>query len=141
MDRRPGRFKTLDLEMVLITLREPGLIVVGHNIARYDLGFLNGILVDHGLGPLPELQTQDTMNTLKTGRAYRNSLRAQCERYGVQLKQGAPDWDKILQGDEAEWDLLKSYNTNDVVCALQLERKLDEAGIPCPVRTWRPRSR
>jgi hypothetical protein len=141
MDRRPGRFKTLDLEMVSVTFSQPDIIVVGHNVCRYDLPFLSGVLVEHGLSPLPELQTQDTMSNLKTGRAYRNSLRAQCERYGVQLKQGAPDWDRILQGDKAEWDLLKSYNTNDVVCALQLERKLAEAGIPCPVRTWKPRSR
>jgi hypothetical protein len=138
-DRRPGQFKKLDLEMVLITLREPNLIVVGHNALRYDLPFLNGILVSHGLDPLPTLRVQDTMNSLKTGQAYRNSLRAQCERYGVQLKQGSPDWDKILMGDKDEWALLKDYNINDVVCTLQLERKLAEAGLPCPVKEWKPR--
>jgi hypothetical protein len=139
LDRRPGRFNPLYLKMVRATLIGRDVVVVGHNVLRYDLPFLNGILIQHDLEPLPALRCIDTMGNFKTGYAYRNSLRAQCERYGVQLKQGSPDWDKILMGDKDEWALLKDYNVNDVVCTLQLERKLAEAGLRCPIKEWRPR--
>jgi hypothetical protein len=139
LDRRPGRFNVLHLKLLRTALSAKDVVVVGHNVYRYDLPFLNGIMIQHDLGPLPQLSCQDTMNTLKTGQAYRNSLRAQCERYGVQLKEGGPDWDKILMGDKDEWEVLKRYNMNDVVCALQLERKLDAAGLRCPIKEWKPR--
>jgi len=139
IDRRPGRFTKPQLAKVRMDLSQPDVVVVGHNALRYDLPLLNGLLISHGLEPLPTLRCQDTMNTLKTGTAYRNTLKAQCERYGVNLKQGGPDWDRVLQGYPDEWALMRAYNCNDVVSTLQLEVALREAGIPCPIKTWKSR--
>ena len=138
-NRRPGRFKLKDLKALREAVVQPDVVIVGHNAARYDLPLLNGVLLAHGLDPLPEVRCIDTMNDLKTGLAYKNTLSAQCKRYDVTLKTGGPDWDLVMFGDKAEWLRMQDYNVNDVVCTLQLERALAAAGLPCPVRVWRPR--
>jgi hypothetical protein len=139
LDRRPGRFNLDDLERLRADVTAPDVVVVGHNAFKYDLPTLNGVLIGHGFDPLPAIRCQDTMNDLKTGGTYKNSLSAQCRRYGVQLKQGGPDWDGVMCGDASEWATMRAYNVNDVVCTLELERALAGAGLPCPVKTWRPR--
>lgn len=137
-DRRPGPFSLRNLEHIRSEFMAPDIIVVGHNLLRYDLPVLNGVLLGHGLEPLGSLHVQDTMGNLKTGLAIKNSLKAQCERYGIQLKTGAPDWDKIAAGDKVEWEKMREYNLNDVICALQLERALAADGKPVPVKLWKP---
>lgn len=136
--RRPGRFKVRQLAELRAAVAAPGAIIVGHNALRYDLPLLNGVLVAHGLAPLPAIRCQDTMGELKTGLAYRNTLSAQCKRYGVQLKTGGPDWDLVMCGDANEWLRMRAYNENDVVCALQLLDALVANGLPCPMHTWQP---
>ena len=138
---RPGRFHDEDLLRVHADLSSGDAIVVGHNVASMDLPILNGLFVVHGLPMLPDVRFQDTMNTVKTGYTYRNTLRAQCERYGITLKTGSPDWDRVLQGFREEWELMETYNMNDVVCTLELERALADAGLPCPIGIWTPRKR
>ena len=114
-------------------------IVVAHN-ARYDLDLLNGTLLTHNLRPLPSgIRYQDTMNTLKTGSAYRNRLSDRCAAMGVNLKTGGPDWLKVLQRDREEWVKMATYNENDVICALALERAYAKAGNPVPIKVWNPR--
>lgn len=140
-DRRPGRFIKRDLFELGAALSEKDIVIVGHNAYRYDVPAVNGLLIEHRLPMLPKLRVQDTLNDLKSGRTYRNSLRAQCKLYGVNLKTGSPDWDLILQGDKASWEEMREYNLNDVVSTLALERGLAAAGLPCPIRTWKPRGR
>lgn len=137
-NRRPGRFAVRDLKALRAVIASDDTIVVGHNAARYDLPLLNGVLIAHDIEPLPIVRVQDTMGEHRTGYAFRNTLSAQCRRYGVQLKSGGPDWDRVMMGDRAEWLKMRAYNVNDVVCALQLERALSNAGLPCAIRTWRP---
>ena len=138
-DQRPGRFKNTDLIRLRSAIAEPTTVVVGHNALRYDLPLLNGVLLANDIPPLPEVRCQDTLNTVKNGYAYRNSLRAQCKRYGVALKEDSPDWDEILLGNKLEWAKMRAYNMADVVSTLQLERALADAGVPVPIQVWKPR--
>ena len=135
----PGVFTRESLQRLSKVLSQPDIVVVGHNALKFDLPLLNGTLLYNGLSPLPAIRCQDTLNTLKMGRAYSNSLKAQCKRYGIQLKEDHPDWRKILECEHSEWNRMVEYCKNDVVCALQLERALAKRGIPCPIRTWEPR--
>jgi hypothetical protein len=137
VDRRPGRFQARQLRRMRGYLLQPGTVVVGHNAFRYDMPTLNGVLIAHGVEPLPSMSVQDTMGNHKNGHAYRNSLKAQCRSYGVSLKTGGPDWDRVMMGDRAEWALMREYNLNDVVCTLELERALTAAGLAPPIKTWR----
>jgi hypothetical protein len=136
--RRPGRFRLNHLREMREYLVHPDTVVVGHNAYRFDLPAVNGVLIAHGLDPLPAMKCQDTMGVLKTGYAFRNTLKAQCKKYGVALKGGSPDWDLVMMGDAAEWDKMRAYNIGDVVCTLELERALTAAGLAPPVRIWRP---
>lgn len=129
----PGVFDTRDLELMLDTITREDIILVGHNLARYDLPLLQGIL----RADLTGIQYQDTMGNLKSGRGYRNTLRDQCAHYDINLKQAGPNWLKIIQGDVEEWEVMVEYCENDVECTLQLERALWEDGLPVPIRKWR----
>jgi hypothetical protein len=139
VDRRPGIFEGRELMLLWLDLAAKDTVVVGHNAIKFDLPLINGLMIHHGLDPLPDLRVIDTMNTLKTGQAYRNTLKAQCARYGVNMKDSAPDWDLILQGNKAAWEDMAKYNLNDVVSTLQLERALAAADIPSPVKVWSAR--
>jgi hypothetical protein len=128
----PGIFNPDEIDWLVAEVTDPYTIAVGHNVRGYDLDLLQGVARRR----LPDVNTQDTMNDLKTGKAYRNTLKAQCAHYGIQLKQDSPDWRKIIEGDDMEWRKMVEYCENDVICALQLERALDRAGLTVPVRTW-----
>lgn len=129
----PGVFAEEDLEELYEVVTEPGVVIVGHNVRRYDLDVVQGLLGRR----LPAIRHQDTMNDIKMGRVERNTLRARCEKYGINLKSESPDWRKIIQMDEAEWERMVEYCENDVVCALELERALAEDGIPVPMKLWK----
>lgn len=137
-DMTAGVFDEEDLMAVAYAVAQPGVIVVAHN-ANYDLDLLNGTLLDHGLDPLPSVQYQDTMNTLKTGRAFRRTLKDRCAALGVNLKGGSPNWRDILQRKPAAWSLMRDYNINDVICTLQLERAYAAREQYVPIKTWHPR--
>ncbi len=136
VDMTPGVFHRADLEFLVDDIE--GCIIVAHN-ARYDLDLLNGVLLDHKLPMLPELRYLDTMNTLKNGKAFRNTLSARCAAYGVTLKTGSPDWRAVLQRKPEAWAEMEEYNKNDVVCTLELADAYAASGLPCPIKTWRPR--
>ena len=139
LDMTPGIFDTNDLFRLQLAIIEKDTIVVAHN-ANYDLDLLSGVCLDHGLDPLPSgIRYLDTMNTLKTGYAYRRKLSDLCKKYGIQLKGGSPDWRLVMQRDQREWDAMRDYNLNDVVCTLQLERTYRQRGIPCPIKVWKNR--
>lgn len=131
--RKPGMFSARQLDELVGVVSAPDVVVVGHNVRRYDLDLLQGVVRRR----LPSIQTIDTMNDIKFGRAYRNTLKAQCAHYGIQLKMDSPSWLRIIQGDRAEWDKMVTYCENDVECALALERALAAAGVPAPMREWR----
>lgn len=139
VDMTPGIFDDNDLFRLQLAVSAKDAVVVAHN-ARYDLDLLNGVCLDHGLDPLPSgIQYIDTMNTLKTGMAYRRKLQDLCKKYGVQLKSGSPDWRLVMQRDIREWDVMREYNLNDVVCTLQLERVYRQKQIPAPIKIWKNR--
>lgn len=131
--RKPGDLPRRQLAEMVSLLTAPDVVVVGHNVRRYDLDLLQGVVRDR----LPAIQTLDTMNDLKTGRAYRNTLKAQCAHYGIRLKLDSPNWLRVIQGDRAEWQRMVEYCENDVECALELERALAADGLPVPMRQWR----
>lgn len=139
VDMTPGIFDDNDLFRLQLALSDKDVVVVAHN-ANYDLDLLNGVCLDHGLDPLPSgIRYIDTMNTLKTGMAYRRKLADLCKKYSIQLKGGSPDWRLIMQRDAREWEAMREYNLNDVTCTLQLERVYRQRGIPCPIKTWKNR--
>jgi hypothetical protein len=138
LDMTAGVFSFEDLHYLAEAICEPGVVVVAHN-ASYDLDLLNGTLLAHDLEPLQPVQYQDTMNTLKTGRAFRRTLKDRCAAMNVNLKGGSPDWRAVLQRKPEAWKIMRDYNVNDVVCTLQLERAYAQRGQYVPIKTWQPR--
>lgn len=128
----PGVFDEEEMDEMIGLLSAPDVVIVGHNVMKYDLDLLQGVLRKR----LPVLTAQDTMNDLKTGKAYRNTLKAQCAHYGIRLKQDSPDWRRILEADHEEWNRMIEYCENDVVCALQLEQALAADGLAVPIKRW-----
>lgn len=150
-DRRNGTaaFRAEDLLLVRDAVTLQGHVAVGHNVP-YDLSMLNALLVDHeelgGAYALREVRYQDTLDRTKIMGGYRKSMGDRVARANrimgyaaIPHKLGSPDWDKIMAGDEDEWEVMREYNMTDVLCALALERFYRERPqeITRPVKVWK----
>lgn len=149
VDRRPGLWEPETLVEIRDIVMAPGTVVVAHN-AEYDLGLLNGLLLDHpdlgGAYALGGVLKQDTMGGFKWGGAARNTLSARCDRANrlgarIQTKAGSPDWRRVAQGFEDAWAEMKSYVVTDVACTLGLEEfhRTWPNEVAMPVRKFSPK--
>lgn len=129
VDRRPGLWEPETLLEIRDIVMAPGTVVVAHN-AEYDLGLLNGLLLDHpdlgGAYALSGVLKQDTMGQFKWGGAARITLSARCDRANrlgarIQTKAGSPDWRRVAQGFADDWREMRDYVETDVACTLGLE--------------------
>lgn len=135
----PG-FTAEQLERFITPLRKPCL-VVAHNGRRYDLPFLNGLVMKLGLRPLPPVLLSDTYADMpKKGRAFSGSLGNLAQRFGISAKghMSEPEWERVYAGDKAALRHLREYNIGDVQATLELRRALIERGLLNPARIWRP---
>lgn len=95
-------------------------IIVAHNGDAFDIKHANCLFIKHGLGPIPENKSIDT---LKVARKYfnfpGNSLDQLSKRFGSTGKNKKPDWKKMTCGDAKEINQAAVYCKNDV---LELEK-------------------
>jgi len=136
----PG-FLKMELERLIMPLREGNVLVVGHNAVRYDLPMLNGTLVKLGRPPLGPLLVSDTYaHLVKSDYAYSKSLGNMAERFGIQAKGSMSEyaWERAYEGDPEYLEKLKRYNIGDVQVTLELRAVLLERGILKPARVWKP---
>jgi len=100
-------------------------ILIGHNADNFDLKKFNTRAIAHGLDPLPQKQSIDT---LKVARKYfkftSNKLSYLADFLGVSLKDESPDWKKIIEGCPKELRYMRKYNKQDVVATEAVYLKL-----------------
>lgn len=90
-------------------------VIVAHNGDAFDIKHANNLFIKHGLGPIPEKKSIDT---LKAARKYFNfvgndldSLSKKCGGIG---KIDKPDWRALTEGNEKEINKAARYCLNDV---------------------------
>lgn len=90
-------------------------VIVAHNGDNFDIKHANTLFRKHGLGPIPQ---QKSVDTLKVARKYfsfpGNSLDSLAKRFGSKGKNRKPNWYKMTDGDEKEIDIAARYCKNDV---------------------------
>lgn len=98
-------------------------VIVAHNGDAFDIKHANTLFIKHGLGPIPEKKSIDT---LKVARRYfnfaGNDLDSLSKRFGGRGKNSKPCWFKLTDGDEKEINKAAKYCLNDVK---ELKRVLD----------------
>jgi len=90
-------------------------IIVAHNGDAFDIKHANTLFIKHGLGPIPEKKSIDT---LKVARRYfnfaGNDLDTLSKRFGGDGKIDKPDWILLTDGDEEEIYKATTYCISDV---------------------------
>jgi len=95
-------------------------VVVAHNGDAFDMKWANTLFRKHGLGPVPEKKTIDTLKAARKHFMFAgNDLDTLSKRFGGDGKNQKPDWKKLTDGDAAEIAKAAKYCMNDV---LELER-------------------
>ena len=99
-------------------------IIVAHNGDAFDIKHSNTMFRKHGLGPIPETKSIDTLKVARKYFAFPgNSLDSLAKRFGGLGKNQKPDWAKMTLGDEKEINIAAKYCRNDVI---ELERVFTE---------------
>lgn len=100
-------------------------MIIGHNFDKFDLKKFNTRCLKHGIPPVPPKRIYDT---LKKSRKYfdlpSHSLYYVCKFLGLDPKDEAPDWDKVMAGDVEEIRKMRTYNRQDVISNEQLYLKI-----------------
>lgn len=95
-------------------------VVIAHNGDDFDIKFANTLFITHGLGPIPEKKSLDT---LKAARKYfrfaGNDLDSLSKRFGGAGKVDKPDWIRLTESDSDEIEKAANYCMDDV---MELER-------------------
>lgn len=99
-----------------------GATAVGHNLVKYDLPGLSGILMRHGLEPLGDVRYVDTMPTDKVNGFQGKGLAEIAQQLGAGMPKGhmqPHDWEDFYLWDwpdisPARKQLLRDYQEADV---------------------------
>lgn len=105
-------------------------ILIGHNVARFDVKKFNARAIYYGLSPIRPQQVIDTLKEArKIANFSSNTLGYLTKHLGIAEKTSAPDWYKIIDGDADELRSMRQYNKDDVIATEQLYLRL---------RSWMP---
>ncbi|MBC7938714.1 MAG: ribonuclease H-like domain-containing protein [Chitinophagaceae bacterium] len=96
-------------------------IVVGHNMAGFDVKRLNGGWNELGFPPPSPFKVVDTLKVAWSQFGYEsNTLDSLCKRFGITAKSGHYDA-KVAQaaadGDKAAQENIQSYNEGDILAS------------------------
>lgn len=95
-------------------------VIIAHNGDNFDIKHANTLFSNHGLGPVPETKSLDTLKAARKYFAFAgNDLDSLSKRFGGTGKSEKPDWQKMTDGDEVEINKGAKYCTKDV---MELER-------------------
>ena len=106
-------------------------IVVGHNVAKFDIRKLNARFLKHGMNPPASYRIIDTLKIAKRHFALTsNKLQYIAKFLGCSEKltkrkfNGQELWNECLAGNPEAWDEMEAYNKNDVVVLKEVYEKL-----------------
>ena len=90
-------------------------VIVAHNGDAFDIKHANTLFINHGLGPIPERKSLDTLKAARKYFAFAgNDLDSLSKRFGGKGKNQKPDWYKMTDGDPKAINVAATYCMNDV---------------------------
>lgn len=90
-------------------------IIVAHNADAFDIKHANTMFINHGLGPIPETKSIDTLKVARKYFAFSgNDLDSLSKRFGGKGKSDKPDWIKLTERDKKEIAKATKYCEGDV---------------------------
>jgi len=103
-------------------------IVIGHHVAKFDIPKLNARFVYHGLAAPSKYQIVDTKRVASRYFKFDSNSLNNLGQYlgcGVKIENGGFDlWVRCIAGDKDAWEVMKAYNTQDVVLLEKVYLKL-----------------
>lgn len=102
-------------------------VVVGHNADAYDLKFVEGRMLYHGMSPLPPITSIDTLKIAKSRLLLNSNKLDYLSHYlgfGRKVKTDNSLWLRILNGDKSAIREMVRYNKHDVVLLEKVFLKL-----------------
>ena len=114
--------KDLALIKAVAKVLDEADVIIGHNVAKFDLGTIKARAIHHGLRPWSPVKIIDTLQVAKKEFNFeRNSLADIARELGVSPKgqhqefAGFELWLECLRGNDRAWAEMKKYNIQDVV--------------------------
>lgn len=106
-------------------------IIIGHNLAKFDIRKLNARFLKHGMNPPTFYRIIDTLRVAKRHFALTSNKLEYIAKYlGVSEKltnrkfNGMDLWNQCLAGNIEAWEEMEAYNKNDVVVLREVYEKL-----------------
>lgn len=91
-------------------------IIVAHNGDAFDIKHANTMFIKHGLSPIPERKSIDTLKVARKYFAFAgNSLGDILRYFKIGDKEEKPDWQLLTEGDESEIKKAVKYCKVDVL--------------------------
>ena len=91
-------------------------VIVAHNGDAFDIKHANTLFINHGLGPIPETKSLDTLKAARKHFAFAgNDLDSLSKRFGGSGKNDKPNWYKMTDGCPKEIAKAAKYCMNDVM--------------------------
>ncbi|MFI5405011.1 MAG: ribonuclease H-like domain-containing protein [Nitrososphaerales archaeon] len=117
---KPSEYDSIGEKKIALSiwkLLDQADIVVTHNGDSFDLKWLNGIFIKHGIPPLPAVRSIDTLKEArKVGRFISNKLDFLVRKFklGQKISTGGFElWDSCLVGQKLAWDRMLTYCKHD----------------------------
>ena len=90
-------------------------VILAHNGDSFDIKRANNLFIKHGLGPIPERKSIDTLKVARKYFAFAgNDLDSLAKLFGSKGKNKKPCWFGLTDGDAAEIAVAARYCMNDV---------------------------
>lgn len=100
-------------------------IVIGHNMAAFDLKKFNARAVYYGLPPTSPVVVIDTLKIARQNFAFTSNKLAYLAKFlGCDAKDTAPDWSAIIAGDAKELKRMVKYCNQDIVTGVEVYDRL-----------------
>lgn len=118
-------------------------LVYGHNIRAFDLPLFQAGCFRHGLPPLPELRTTDTLKDYPKRKDMSASLENLAKMHGIDGDGGKKhmsvlDWEEANQLTPDGVTLARERVVSDVLLQERLRARLLELGMLREPRWWKP---
>ena len=114
----------LEITKAIWPLMNEADIIIGHNSNNFDLKWINGCFILHGIKPPSPYKTIDTYKELnKNARFVSHSLKYSCKKLGIGAKEetgGFPLWKKCMDGHKPSFSKMRRYCMNDTRITEQL---------------------
>ena len=122
------RYDDTELVMFTLGLLDEADIVIGHNVARFDIRKINAYAVTAGLQPPSPYRVVDTLKVARKHFMFNdNKLGALCHKLELDLKEdpgGFETWLGCMAGEKKAWAHMVRYARQDVAILPALYERL-----------------